>query len=273
MIQQIQVLKENKILLNTPYDVTVQQNRMFMYIIYKLQVQHNDQGVCSCTIATEEFKEIISDKNKRSVKGVNELLDQLVKTTLSFGNTKQEHTYTLIAGYQYDELSDRYRIQVVQKLYEHVIESITNEHSVEIQKLRTLKTRYAQKLFEVLDFYRQGQTEGTCKLELSWIKCKLGVEANQYTRYTSFKTRVLDIAVRGINDAGVLKVSYEEIKEKRQVVQISFNFRSVDKIMPIQTEMIGELEENSENVTSRQQDDNVAIEDSGITQKEIDREK
>ncbi len=260
MINQIKILKENKTLLDTAYDATVQQNRLFMYIIYKLQQQKNNQGVCSCTIAGEELRAIISDKNKRSVEGIKELLNQLVETTLIFETTNQTDTYTLIAGYRYAELSDKYKIQVVQQLYDHIVESIASGRDIELQKLLQLKTRYAQKLFEVLEYYREGQAQGECELNFSWLKRKLGVAENEYTRYNEFKERVLKTAVQHIHDAGFLVVTYKVIRQHRQVVSIIFYFKIIDQHKTIQDELINEIKESYEMSRGLRELENIAEE-------------
>ena len=57
-----------------------------------------------------------------------------------------------------------------------------------------------------------------------------GVEDNEYKAMSDFKKRVLDLAVKEINEKSDLKVSYEQIK--KGVAIVGFKFKVLTKAQP-----------------------------------------
>lgn len=82
---------------------------------------------------------------------------------------------------------------------------------------------YANRLFEIV---MQWQGAGkTPMILLEELRCRLGVEKEQYSDMHNFKKRVLDIAVEQVS-RGEYIVTYEQHKKGRKIIGFSFTFKS-----------------------------------------------
>lgn len=99
----------------------------------------------------------------------------------------------------------------------------SNFTSYEIQKIVKLTSSYAIRLYELLIQWKQQGT--TQKFLIEDLRSKLGVEPEQYKELHNLKVRVIDLAVKQINQHTDLIVSYEQHKEGRTVVAFTFNFK------------------------------------------------
>lgn len=92
----------------------------------------------------------------------------------------------------------------------------------ELSQIKDLNSVYALRLFELL---MQWQSTGkTAPVLISDLRNKLGVEESHYKQMCDFKKRVLDSAVKEINDNTNIKVKYEQIKEGRKIIAFTFKF-------------------------------------------------
>lgn len=95
--------------------------------------------------------------------------------------------------------------------------------SYEIDKVAKLSSIYAIRLYELIIQWRdKGVTQRYSIVEL---RSKLGVEPEQYKLMSNFKAKVLDKAIRQINNHTDITVRYEQHKTGKAIVAISFNFK------------------------------------------------
>ena len=99
----------------------------------------------------------------------------------------------------------------------------SNFTSYEIQKIVKLTSSYAIRLYELLiQWKQQGATQ---KFLIEDLRAKLGVEPEQYKELHNLKVRVIDLAVKQINQHTDLKVTYEQHKQGRTIVGLTFKFK------------------------------------------------
>ena len=98
-----------------------------------------------------------------------------------------------------------------------------------------LTSVYSARLYELLVQWKSvGKTP---IFELNDFRNQLGVGVNEYTRIEAFKRRVLEIAVREINEQTDITASYEQHKKGRVITGFSFKFKQKPKQAQIATEM------------------------------------
>lgn len=79
---------------------------------------------------------------------------------------------------------------------------------------------YGIRLYELL---AQWQTTGKREVEIDWLKAHFEI-AEQYTDMSDFKKRVLDPAVKDINEHSNFQVSWTQRKTGRRVTHLTFYF-------------------------------------------------
>ena len=100
----------------------------------------------------------------------------------------------------------------------------------ELQQVSNLSSAYAVRLYELLIAWRS--TGSTPVIELSDFRQRIGVLDTEYKRMERFKTSVLELAIKQINEHTDITVKYEQHKRGRSISGFSFNFKQKKKDSP-----------------------------------------
>ena len=103
--------------------------------------------------------------------------------------------------------------------------------SYEIEKVANLSSSYAIRLYELCAAWReQGFTQ---RYKIDDLRQKLGVEPEKYKEMYNFKIRVIDLAIKQINEHTDITVKYEQHKTGRTITAMSFRFKQKKAPEPI----------------------------------------
>ena len=91
-----------------------------------------------------------------------------------------------------------------------------------LEQVSDFKSKYSIRLYELLIKYRD--IGASKKFEIAELRSKLGLEDTEYSTMSNFKSRVLDVAIKEINDKADIQIKYEQFKEGRKVSHILFKF-------------------------------------------------
>ena len=100
----------------------------------------------------------------------------------------------------------------------------------ELQLVSNLSSAYAVRLYELLIAWRS--TGSTPVIELSDFRQRIGVLDTEYKRMERFKTSVLELAIKQINEHTDITVKYEQHKKGRSISGFSFTFKQKKKDNP-----------------------------------------
>ena len=100
----------------------------------------------------------------------------------------------------------------------------------ELQQVSNLSSAYAVRLYELLIACRS--TGSTPVIELSDFRQRIGVLDTEYKRMERFKTSVLELAIKQINEHTDITVKYEQHKKGRSISGFSFTFKQKKKDNP-----------------------------------------
>ncbi|MBH8308193.1 replication initiation protein [Acinetobacter bereziniae] len=100
----------------------------------------------------------------------------------------------------------------------------------ELQQVSNLSSAYAVRLYELLIAWRS--TGSTPVIELSDFRQRIGVLDTEYKRMERFKTSVLELAIKQINEHTDITVKYEQHKKGRSISGFSFTFKQKKKDNP-----------------------------------------
>jgi plasmid replication initiation protein len=132
--------------------------------------------------------------------------------------------------------------QIKLRLSDVVIPYVTNLEShftsYRLRAIAGMGSAYAIRLYELLIQY---QAIGHRRLSLAELRRYLDAHEKSYDRIDNFKRKVIDIAVKQINECSDLSVQYEQIKQGRAIVALNFLINTLDE--PINAEPINKKEE------------------------------
>ena len=93
----------------------------------------------------------------------------------------------------------------------------------ELEQISNLSSAYAIRLYELLIAWRS--TGKTPIFELADFRKKVGVDETDYAIISDLKKRVLDIAIKQLNEHTDITVQYEQHKKGRSISGFSFTFK------------------------------------------------
>ena len=219
---KLEILMKSKNLVETSYNITAIQNRIFYYCLYSAQKEKT--GELSCTIKLQDLKNLIPNKNQSTLANIKKTFSVLKNSVLLFDKQVEgdliECEYNLIAGSEYNTNKQEFKIYFMQRLYNHILE-YSNYAPLNIKILSKFTSFYAQRLYEALRMW--SRTGNTIKHSFSIedLRFILGV-GDKYPEYKNFKQRALSQALKEINSMGNMEVGLREIKEGRKVSKIEF---------------------------------------------------
>lgn len=97
----------------------------------------------------------------------------------------------------------------------------------ELQQVSKLTSAYAVRLYEILIAWRS--TGKSPVIELADFRKRIGILDSEYKRMERFKTSVLELAIKQINEHTDINVEYEQHKKGRAISGFSFTFTHKDK--------------------------------------------
>ena len=225
----IELLMQSKQLVHTSYEVTAIQNRIFYYCLLTAQKEKN--GELSCTVKLEDIKKLIPNKNQRTLENIKKTIQILKQTSLEFEKKEDGDTiecdYNLIAGSEYNVNKETFNIKLSHRLYRHLID-YTVYAPLNLDILTKFKSFYTQRLYELLRLWSRTDRLIVKSFRIDQLRFVLGVE-NKYPEYKNFKQRVLNQAIKEINQIGNMKLEIEEVKNGRRVSEIKFKIYDLEQ--------------------------------------------
>ena len=101
--------------------------------------------------------------------------------------------------------------------------------SYQLEQVAQLTSKYAVRLYELVIAWRE--VGNVPFISLKDLRCKLGVEDNEYTAMSDFKKRVLDPSIKQVNKHTDITAGYDQHKAGRVITGFSFYFKQ-KKIKP-----------------------------------------
>lgn len=113
----------------------------------------------------------------------------------------------------------------------------------ELKQVSSLQSEYAIRLYEIIIQWKAvGKTN---KILLDDLRTMIGVEPSQYKKMCNFKAKVLDLAIRQINEHTDITADYDQHKDGRIITGFTFRFKAKKNKEKITT-VSGEKTANNE---------------------------
>lgn len=225
------ILMKDNLLVKTKYELNLSENKLFNLLLYKFQ---KDGQVLRCKIPQKEIQEVIKKKQKNTINGIKEILNTLsskkiwIEEKKCNGINSKWHVYNLINGYSYDDEDGTFEVEATAFIYELIKKKFSDGGYTpnNLNIFLTLGNYYAQRLYELLRLW--SNTKNIINYKVDELKELLMLE-NNYPKYSNFKRRVIDPAIKELNNSGAFQIEIEEFKKGRKVDSINFIVKDLDK--------------------------------------------
>lgn len=225
------VLMKNNILIQAKYSLTLVENRIFLLMMYKLQKE--SEGVLSCEISHDEFRQIIKHAKDKTIKNISKSLSELRKKSIFFMEEKENNKgfiwgeYGFLNGFTYDDETKIFKIEASQKIYDLLNNYLQTGYTpANLAALFSMKNYYAQRLYDLLRLW--SGTKSIINYTIEDLKMYLQLD-DSYPEYGNFKRRVILPAIKELNNTGYFEIDFKENKIGRRVDSIDFIVTDLDK--------------------------------------------
>lgn len=218
------VVKANEIIQRAKHDLSLSELKTFAYIVSKIQPQ--DRSL-EYSFTINEYCRVlgIDTNNGRNILHVKQALKQLRDKSFWIKNKDgQSATIGWLDKVWVNEGSGRIRVRLDEDLQEYVIGLQANYTQYELICTLPMQSKYSIRIYELLKSYAFNRHTHTFDLEQ--LKEMLG--CTKYQRFPDFRRKVLEIAVREINEFTDIEVSWSPVNKGRKVVQITFEITKRD---------------------------------------------
>ena len=114
----------------------------------------------------------------------------------------------------------------------------------ELKQVSELQSEYSIRLYELMMQWKAvGKTN---KISVDDLRRKLGVEPQQYKKMNNFKARVLDHAIKQINEYTDIQAEYDQHKDGRAIAGFTFKF----KVKKKQEKITAKTEGDNNNIST-----------------------
>jgi len=220
------IVVQHNNLIDAPKGLTLQEYKMFMFLISKIDPAYNDFSVFRVTAL--EFAKAICIKNStyiyRDLQSVaKRLMERVIKINKPESNlTIQTHLINSIyywhgEGYVDIKISDDmkpYLLGIKQKFTQYKLSQITRLSSI-----------HAISIYEML---KKQEIFGSRTFFVEDLRKKLSILENQYKRFSDFRN-IIETTKREINEKTDILIDFKFIKTGKKITAVQFDIKSKDE--------------------------------------------
>ena len=223
------VVKDNA-LINASYNLEVTEQRLILLSI--IRARETGQGISSDSkleIHASDYASRFDVTKEAAYNALKNAVNNLFERKFSFKEIHKDTNKEIVVKSRWVSriayVDDLATLEVT--FAPDVVPLITRleKHftSYQLKQVAQLTSKYAIRLYEFLIAWRDvGKTP---VISLSEFRERLGLEMNEYQKMVNFKSRVLEPAIKQINELTDIHVKYEQYKTGRSISGLSFTFK------------------------------------------------
>nr|WP_284461148.1 replication initiation protein RepM [Chryseobacterium sp.] len=223
------VVKDNA-LINASYNLEVTEQRLILLSI--IRARETGQGISSDSkleIHASDYASRFDVTKEAAYNALKNAVNNLFERKFSFKEIHKDTNKEIVVKSRWVSriayIDDLATLEVT--FAPDVVPLITRleKHftSYQLKQVAQLTSKYAIRIYEFLIAWKEvGKTP---VISLSEFREKLGLDLSEYQRMVNFKSRVLEPAIKQINDLTDITVKYEQYKTGRSISGLSFTFK------------------------------------------------
>ncbi|MGC3792184.1 replication initiation protein [Priestia aryabhattai] len=253
------VTKSN-ILIESTYKLSLQEQRILLIMASK--VQPNDETLKTYRFRAKDFIEIVGNKKGTGFYSyLKEIVNGLQTKILTIKEKGRQRNYNWVITSIYEENEGYITLQFHPSLKYLFLELKEKFTSYQLENVVRLNSVYSIRIYELLKQYERLRKR---ELTLEELRHFLAIEPTKYKQYGHFKSKVLAVAQKEINNKTDIHFEFVEIKTGRKVTSIEFIITSSPALNDASSTQEKKLELNQslsklEDNTNSLQDDLVGL--------------
>jgi plasmid replication initiation protein len=226
------VVKSNR-LIEASYRLGLNEQRIILYAICRCREEQ--QGLLPnlpVTITADSFAKQFPSIDKTNVyRQLKEAMDALYERSVTIHDTDPSSGHARvkktrwISEAAYVDGAGNVQVSFTPEVIKYITRLEVEFTSYQLEKVGNMTSAHAVRVYELLSQYRD---IGNRTLNLASLRETLGIEPNEYKLTADFIRKVIEMAVKQINDHSDLTVSYKPLKTGRAITDFAFKIKSKD---------------------------------------------
>ena len=222
------IVKDNA-LMNASYNLDLVEQRLILLAI--IEARESGKGINAndpLTIHAESYISQFGVHRVTAYQALKDACDNLFARQFSYqsknekGNI-QNHRSRWVSEIIYIDTEATVKIIFAPAIVPLITRLEKQFTKYDIEQISGLSSAYAIRLYELLICWRS--TGRTPIIELDEFRKRLGVLETEYIRTDNLKMRVIELALKQINEHTDITASYEQHKTGRNITGFSFKFK------------------------------------------------
>lgn len=209
------VVKGNDIIQKKRYKLTATQQKFLAYVISLMKP--TDGIDTQYNIKVEDFCSICGINKDYFYDEFMKMIDRFDEYSFWVDTKDELYKFRWFNDTRYIKGGGRVELYLSRSLKDYLIGLVGNFTQYELYNIMALHSKYAIRLFELFKSY---QYQHSKIYEIEELKYLLYTE--NYNNFAHFKRRVLEPAIKEINEFTEIKVSYETLKKGKKITHIKF---------------------------------------------------
>lgn len=212
------VVKDNDMIQRSRHSLSLTEQRVILFLISKIKPTDNFLKPYKFTVS--EFCGVCGLNDHTSgtyYSYIKDTIKELRDKSFWVRIGTVEELFSWLDTAKIDEADGTISITLSQSITPYLLGLKERFTSYELTNILAMRSNYSVRLYELLKSYSGLNSKGFTLDEL-----RLRVDASVYTRFVDLKRRVIEPAVREINEFSDLTVKYEILKSGKKVTHVRF---------------------------------------------------
>lgn len=225
------IVKDNA-LINASYSLSLAEQRLVLLAIIEARKTNYSKDYSErLTVTASSYMQQFNVERQSAYQVLKQACERLFERRFSYQEQRKKGVANItsrwVSEVVYVDESAVVEIVFTPAVVPLITELERHFTSYELEQVAGLSSGYAVRLYEILIAWRG--VGAVPKIELQQLRQQLGVEPDEYQRMHHFKARVLDLAIKQVNDHTDIIAEYEQHKTGRKITDISFKFKPKNK--------------------------------------------
>lgn len=208
------VTKRNSLIQNSRYSLTTEQIKVLLYLISKIRPGDTGKELYAMTVS--EYCRIcgINDSGKNG-EDIKAALKTIADKSIWVKMGRREVLLRWFNHVEYNRQRNCIEVSFHQDMLPYLYELYGQYTQYTLDNILAMGSHYTIRLFELLKSYENLRKP----IQFTPSELRTRLDAEQYTHFYDLRRRVLDPAVKDINEISDLEVSYTTIQGKNRTTE------------------------------------------------------
>ena len=221
------VVKHNDLIQRGKNNLTLTQQKLIAYIISL--IKPTDTELKKYEINVSDFCELCGIDRNYFYSEFKDIIDDIDNKAFWIETEEKVFKFRWFLKAEYIKHQGKVLLLLDDDIKDYLLGMKERYTAYELYNILAMKSKYSVSVYELYKSYSY-KTEQT--FDIDTLKDLLS--ASHYTNFKDFRTRVLEVAIKDINQYTDLFVSYDVIKRGRKVVKVKFNIKKKQALERLQ---------------------------------------